>query len=279
MEDIDRRFNALNPLSPVYQFNKNSIPIADRDIVDLVRTALDVAERTDGAFDITVYPLVELWGFYAKAPAVPEAAQIAECLKRVGWRNLAIEDGKLVKRQNGTEIDLGGIAEGYAVTEAVRVLKEAGIRSALVDAGGDIYAFGHVRGRPWRVGVRNPRGDGIIGAVDISDGSVSTSGDYERFFEKDGIRYPHIFDPKTGYPPRGVISATVVSSNAALADAWALAVFVMGAQKGLERIRELPGAEALVVTADGTTHVTPGLKARLLAPQGGNGGKLGSGSL
>ena len=263
MADIDRRFNALNPQSPVYQFNVSGTPIADREIVDLVGTALDVAARTDGAFDITVYPLVERWGFYGKVRAVPAPSKIEEDLKRVGWQSIAIEDGRVIRRREDVRIDLGGIAKGYAVGEAVRALKASGVRSALVDAGGDIYAFGQIRGRPWRVGIRNPRGDGIIGTLELSDESVTTSGDYERFFDENGVRYHHILDPHTGYPARGVISATVVSSNAALADAWSTAVFVLGAEKGLKLIEQAPGLEAFVVTAEGERLRSPGLKNRL----------------
>jgi thiamine biosynthesis lipoprotein len=228
--------------------------------------ALHVAERTSGAFDITVQPLMELWGFNTPAPAVPDRAQIEERRRSVNWRNLAIEHGQVVRRNAATRIDLGGIAKGYAVAEAVRVLKDAGIRSALVDAGGDIYAFGRTGGRPWRVGIRNPRGEGIIGVLDLCEQSLATSGDYERCFERDGVRYHHILDPATGYPAGGVVSVTVLSSNATLADAWSTALFVLSAQRGLECAEAVPDVDALIVTSEGKRLYTSGLRDRIRAP-------------
>lgn len=269
MADIDRRFNALNPASPVYRFNTRGEPISDADIVALVQAALTVSERTGGAFDITVQPLVELWGFYSQAPAVPSPERIAETLRTTGWQRLAIENGRVIRRDDSIRIDLGGIAKGYAVAEAVRVLKEAGIRSALVDAGGDIYAFGLIKDRPWRVGVRNPRGEGIIGILELSDESTATSGDYERFFEQDGKRYHHILDPATGYPAQEVISAMILSRDATLADAWSTAVFVLGAERGLECLKRVPGVEAMIVTRDGKRRCSPGLESRLREPRDG----------
>jgi thiamine biosynthesis lipoprotein len=263
MAEIDRRFNALNPKSPIHEFNEKGTPITDPEILRLVRTASDVAEKTDGAFDITVYPVVKLWGFYDKTSSVPSAVQIRACLDRVNWRDLALDDNRLTPRRAGLRIDLGGIAKGYAVGEAVRVLKASGVRSALVDAGGDLYAFGQINGRAWRAGVRNPRGDGIIARLDLHDESVTTSGDYERFFEKDGVRYHHIMDPRTGYPARGVVSVTIVSKDATLADAWSTALFVLGAERGLPLVEKTPGIDAMVVTEDGRTSYSSGMRRRI----------------
>lgn len=269
MADIDRRFNASNPASPVFRFNTRGEPIADPDIIALVKAALTVSERTGGAFDITVQPLVELWGFYGRTPAVPAPGQIVETLLKTGWQRLAIENGRVLRRDPSIRIDLGGIAKGYAVAEAVRILKEAGIPSALVDAGGDIHAFGRIKDRPWRIGVRNPRGEGIIGILELSDESTATSGDYERFFEQDGKRHHHILDPATGYPAQGVISAMILSKDATLADAWSTALFVLGAERGLECLRNVPGLEAMIVTGDGKRYCTPGLEGRLREPGDG----------
>jgi thiamine biosynthesis lipoprotein len=267
MREIDRRFNALNTNSPVAQFNAHGTPIADPDIVEVIREALEVSARTDGAFDITVQPLVELWGFYGKHPAVPAPERIEACRRTVGWRNLAIRDGQVVRLRDETRIDLGGIAKGYAVGEAVRVLKACGVRSALVDAGGDIYAYGRIEGRPWRVGIRRPRGEGILGVMELDDQSTAISGDYERYFEQDGVRYHHILDPATGYPARGVQMALVVSSNATLADAWTK-IFVLGPEKGLRCIEGVPGVSAMLVATNGECHYSPGLQARIRPPAG-----------
>jgi len=156
---------------------------------------------------------------------------------------------------------LGGIAKGYAVDEAVGILKQEGIQSALVDFGGDIYALGNFRNRPWNVGIRNPRGKGEVGGFELSDLSTATSGDYERFFEEKGVRYHHILDPKTGYPARGLRSATVISSDATLADAWSTAAFVLGRKTFLPLVDKTPGLRgAVLIALDGTITTSSNLK-------------------
>jgi len=264
MEEVDRKFNVLNAESPLYRFNHENVPITDPEILALLETSLEVSSESGGAFDITVYPLVDLWGFFRGAPAVPAQADIALGLKKVGWRELRIENGVLTKPKSDVEIDLGGIAKGYAVGEAVKVLKGAGVTSALVDAGGDIFAIGELRGKPWKVGIRNPRGEGVIGVLDVSDLTVVTSGDYERFFEKDGVRYHHILDPVSGYPASGLMSVTVICDDAVRADGLSTALFVMGAEKGMELVERLDGVEAIMVTKDQKILTSPGLKGSMV---------------
>jgi thiamine biosynthesis lipoprotein len=252
-EEIDKKFNCLNPDSPIYAFNHNNKPIRDPEIVEVAQKALAVARQSDGALDITVYPLVRLWGFFGKqGPRLPSEREIKECLKHVGYKYVAVQNGEVRKLRPDIQIDLGAVAKGYAVDEAAKILKQAKIRSALVDFGGDIYAIGEIRNRPWTVGIRNPRGEGEVGGFEISDLSTATSGDYERFFEKDGVRYHHILDPKTGYPSRGLISATVISADATLADAWSTATFVLGKEKSLALAEKTEGLQGVVlITPDG----------------------------
>ncbi|MBI3987257.1 MAG: FAD:protein FMN transferase [Lentisphaerae bacterium] len=266
-EEIDRRFNPLNPGSPLYAFNQQGTPITQPDIVALVQTALDVSRKTDGAFDITVFPLIELWGFEGSSPRLPEQRQIDDCLKKVGWRKLVIEAGTLTKLEAGVKIDLGGIAKGYAVAEAVTVLTNANIRSALVDFGGDIYALGANRGKPWKIGIRKPVHDGgVLAGLDVSDMSLATSGDYERCFEKDGVRYHHILDPKTGYPARGIAGITVLTPDPTMGDAYSTALFVMGPERAMPHVAAIPSMEAVMITSKGTIDVSNGLKDRFAKP-------------
>lgn len=259
IEEIDRKFNVLRSDSPLYVFNRFNKPIVDEEIVSLVRTALRVSEQSAGAFDITVYPLVEAWGFYSDTPALPDSARIDRILPVVGYEHLAVEDGKLTKNNEHVQIDLGSIAKGYAVGEALRVLKQKGIQSALIDAGGDIYALGTIHGKPWKIGIRDPRGEGIIGALELSDMAIVTSGDYERYFEREGVRYHHILDPRTGYPARGLESITVISPDPILADAWSTALFVMGRDNGMEALKKVSGIETLMVTTGGEKFFTSGM--------------------
>lgn len=279
MQEIDDRFNPLNPGSPIYAFNEKNAPIRDRDILEVVELARQVSEECAGAFDITVYPLGELWGFYpgdsSGLPAgesgvdpwgeahLPEKKEIDDCLARVGYKNLVFEDGEIRKLNPDVHIDFGAIAKGYAIDEASKILRSEGITSALIDAGGDIYAIGEIEGEGWGIGLRNPRGEGVIGVVQASDLAVVTSGDYEKFFEIDGIRYCHIIDPRTGYPSRSLISVSVIGPDAVLADAWATALFVMGPEEGMKRVEQMPDMETVMVTPDERILYSSGLKENL----------------
>jgi FAD:protein FMN transferase len=251
VEEIDIKFNMLNTKSPLYDFNNNNKPVTDKEIVDLVRKALAVSEKSEGKSDITVCPLVNLWGFFTDKPAVPLQSAIDSLLKDVGYKSLKIENGILTKSNPRTKIDLGSIAKGYAVGEAVKVLRQEGITSAIVDLGGDIYALGTYKGRPWKIGIKDPRGDGVIGSLELTDMTAFTSGDYERYFIKDGKRYHHILDPQTGYPAQGYSSVTIVCPDPSLADGLSLALFVLGAEKGIPLIESMQSTGTLMVTTDG----------------------------
>jgi thiamine biosynthesis lipoprotein len=251
MQQIDVKFNLLNPDSPVYAFNNVGTPITDPEIVSLVQTGLDVSRKSEGAFDMTVAPLAELWGFYSKSYRVPEAGEIAGCLGAVGFRHLSLSDGSLSKDNPAVKIDLGGIAKGYALAEAVRILKEHKVSSALVDCGGDIYAMGKKGKQFWKVGIRDPRGEDIIGYVEVEDLAVMGSGDYERFFMQDGKRYHHIFDPATGYPTEGVIGGVLIHPDPIIAQAWGKIPFVMGSEMGLKTMESIERMEVFIVTSSG----------------------------
>ncbi|MBM3314961.1 FAD:protein FMN transferase, partial [candidate division WOR-3 bacterium] len=258
LEGIGRKFDHLDTASPLYAFNVRNEPLADPEVVAVVTAAQGLSELSDGVFDVTVEPLVRLWGFYGDSQAVPLQRQIDSCRRPVGYRNLALEPGRVTKRNPQTTIDLGGIAKGYALVEAARVLAAAGVESALVDAGGDVYAIGRKAGAGWRIGVRNPRGEGVVGVLEVSDKAVVTSGDYERFFfGPDSVRYCHIIDPRTGRPARGLASATVVMPDPLAAQAWSKVLFILG--PAALPMAESAGIEALVVTEDGRLIGTAGM--------------------
>jgi thiamine biosynthesis lipoprotein len=260
MQAVDEKFNIHNPDSPLYDFNRKGTPITDPEILAVTRLALSVSRETDGAFDITISPLVDLWGFYGDDPALPDEAAIEAYLEQVDYRRLALIDGELRKRSPAVRIDLGGIAKGYAIGEAARSLKENGAVSALIDAGGDVYALGAKGEAPWKVGIRNPRGDEILGYVEVIDLAVMGSGDYERFFVHDGRRYHHILDPKTGYPAKGMVAVNLFAADPMTADVWCTAVFAMGPEKGLELVDQKEGMEAIVITEAGEKRLSSGLE-------------------
>jgi len=229
------------------------------ETAEVVALGLDVARRSKGAFDMTLGRLKALWAVDRENPVVPTQAAITEAIAGIGIQALSLEGLNLVKQSPQLMVDLGGIAKGYIVDHAVAVLKKHGITNGAVNAGGDMYLLGQHPEHPWRIGIQHPREqDGILTTVQVRDKAVVTSGDYERFFEQDGQRYHHIFDPETGSPARGCQSVTVITDSVALGDALATSLFVLGPQKGLELLAEYPGSEGLIVAADGTLHPSQG---------------------
>lgn len=263
MQELETKLNHLNPKSPIYAFNLYGTPITDPEILQLVKVAMEVARDSDGAFDITIEPLVAIWGFYGGSPHLPDDKDIRNSLDAVGYQYLVLGDSKLEKKKESVRIDLGGIAKGYVVMEAAKVLRREGVTSALIDAGGDVYALGKKGSDMWKIGVKNPRGEDLLGYVEAEDLAVMGSGDYERFFEKDGKRYHHIFNPKTGYPAEGVISTTLIHADPVLANVWSKPIFVLGPERGMQLVERIPGMEAIVVKTSGEVIYSIGLKHAL----------------
>jgi len=251
LREIDVKFNPINPQSPVYAFNRRNQPIADPEIIGLVRRSLEISKESAGAFDITVAPLSELWGFYAKSLRIPKDIEIKECLRNVGYSHLLFKNGELNKDNPKVQIDFGGIAKGYALAESARVLKENRITSALIDLGGDVYVLGKKGAAFWKVGIKNPRGEDILGYIQVKDQAIASSGDYERFFIDKGKRYHHIFNPATGYPTEGVAGVTVIHPDPVLAQAWAKIPFVLGAQNGIQALNRIKDMQAVIITPGG----------------------------
>lgn len=267
MAALDRKFNCTNPESPLYTFNFNRTPITDPEVVALVKEALEISRETGGAFDATVQPLVDLWGFFttsASSQTVPSPDKIRVALARTGWRRIIVKDGMVTAADKDVRLDFGSIAKGYSMGEAEKVLKAEGMKSALIISGGQVQAYGSAGpGLPWKIGLRNPRKEGYIAGLGFdSDTGISTSGDYERYFEKDGVRYHHILDPKTGYPARGLMSMSVMAPDPTRADALSTALFVMGQKKALDYARANPEVKVIIVNAEGkvtTSDPAPGL--------------------
>ncbi len=243
------------------QAGNGAVPVSE-EVFDLIEEAVRYAEQTGGAFDPTVGALSSLWHFSAGEPVLPTAQQIEQALETVGWRSLELnEESHTVKLgKQGMTVDLGAIAKGHALDRAGEIVRGSGAPGGLVNAGGDVIVVGEkAPGIPWKIGVQDPRDpQGLIAVAELTDCAVVTSGDYERFFERDGTRYHHILDPRTGYPARGVRSVTIVSPSATEADALATAVFVMGAEKGLELINARESVEGFIIDADGKVHMSTG---------------------
>jgi len=233
------------------------------ETLGLLRRSLELNRISGGAFDPTLGQIKQLWGIEGEQPRVPDAAELTAALRQCGADKLRIEGDRVVKLVPQLALDLGGIAKGYAVDRAAAILRRAGIQHASINAGGDLVLIGDRQGRPWHIGVQHPRKPGaMLAVVEASDQAVVTSGDYERFFELDGVRYHHLFDPATGRPARLSRSVTVVAADAETADALATAAFVLGPEAG-RRLLLAQGAEGILIGADGTALVTAGLKERV----------------
>ena len=208
------------------RFSPDSSDLTSPLVLGLFRTARRVHDNSGGAFDVTVRPLVRLWGFHNDSCYVPTLAEVSETLLHVGMDKVSLESEQIILPP-GMGLDWGGVAKGLAVDLAVKELKALGIGRGFVNAGGDLLCWGkNPENGSWRVGVRHPRREGYLGILALSDLGAATSGDYQRYFESGGVRYHHIFDPKIGYPARGKQSVTIVGPETATCDALATAVFV-----------------------------------------------------
>lgn len=230
-------------------FSPEAEEYASPMVLDLYTKALQVYHDSDGCFDITVGPLSRLWGFLSKSYHIPSSGQIEVTLKMTGMEKLKVEDGTLVLPL-GMKLDWGAIAKGYAIDLASQALKEMGISGGFLNAGGDLYCWGkNPDNQDWNIGIKHPRERGYFGILSISQLGAATTGDYQRYFIRDGIRYHHVFDPRTGYPARGKQSVTVCGPETVLCDALSTALFV---SKAPERIMEkYPEYGAIIVDSDG----------------------------
>ena len=230
------------------------------DLARILDVALEVSRATSGAFDPTLGEVVNLWGFGRDDPHLPGPEKIVHALE--GARYDRVLTGQCCPEGLDIWFDLGGVAKGYAVDEAVRSLQDSGVKAGIVNAGGDLRSFG-VRPRRgyWKIGVQDPENpQKLAGVLEIKEAAVATSGDYQRYFEEGGIRYHHILDPSTGYPAHsGLRGTTVIAPDCATADALATAAFVMGPEKGLAMLEKWEGAEGVLITEDGTILTTSGI--------------------
>ena len=270
IEDVYSVYKDTSEISRINRLRKNErLQITD-GVFNLIHKTLDYSEKTDGAFDITVKPLVDLWGRVRKANKLPDEYEIKSILERVGYQNVVLDEvvRTIHFKKEGMSIDLGGAAKGYATDRAIRVLEDNGIKNALVASGGDMYCLGKKSARElWRVGIRHPRGkDRIFLEILLKDKAISTSGDYERYFILDGRRYSHIIDPRTGYPiGDGVVSASVIAADSTTSDILATAMCILG-EKGFDIIKsESGGIDAVLVTFKAgrlTVKMSEGIRKR-----------------
>jgi len=256
MEEVEKVASIFDEESEAFQLNQDRyLEAPSDDLWQLITMSLEYSQITDGYFDITVQPLLDLWeaGLWQESKAVQQS-RIDETLRLVGWDKIVVGDNKIYLTVEGMKITLGGIAKGYAVDEALEVISDMGIKHALVNAGGDIGMLGSKpKGKPWNINLVNPDNTSqSLANFRLADRAIATSGNYERYFDPEKEAH-HIINPKTGYSAQECISVSIIAENCTQADALATAVFVMGPKDGVELVESLDDVECLIVGADRTT--------------------------
>lgn len=257
--ELENKWSVTIDKSEIYAINHangSSVEVSD-DTLGLIDFSLEIAEKTSGLFDPTIYPIVSLWGFTTREYYVPTDEEIATALQFVGYEKIGVT-GNTVTLPEGMSLDFGAVGKGYALDEVLSVLKADGVTSALVNFGGNVGMVGDKIGEKWQIGVRDPQGIGDLGLLTLADCAVATSGNYQRYFEDEaGNRYEHIMNPVTGRPQESeLLSVTVVAKDGKLCDALATAIYVMGKDAAIELWEKEQNFELLLITDDGTVYVT-----------------------
>ncbi len=270
IEKVQKELSIYDPDSEVSRLNRTAASGKQRtayDLFYLIRKSVEVSEMTDGAFDITFASAGKLWDFSNDEFVPPDDKTVKQTLRFISFRNLLLDRNEKTVRflRKETKIGLGGIAKGYAVSKAVEVLRSRGIAGAIVACAGDIQVIGNNNGKPWRAGIKDPRGDSVIGTIEMYDGdAVSTSGDYERFRIVNGRRYHHIINPSTGYPAdSGLISVSVFSDDPVMSDAYSTAFFVLGFDKTRKLLKGMKSFSVVLVGSDMKVYVSESLKGKI----------------
>lgn len=269
ISDIERKMTVNAETSEIIELNKaagkHEVKVSE-DTFNVLQKGLYYSELSGGKFDITVGPVVKLWNINTPEAAIPGENELKEAVKHIDYRKLRLDEDRLTARldEEGMEVDLGGVAKGYAADEVEKVLAENGVRHAIINLGGNVLTMGaKPNGDPWRVGIQNPstpRGD-YVGTVKLVNQTAVTSGIYERFFEKGGKVYHHIMDVETGYPVDNELeSVTVIADKSSNGDGMSGVLFQLGVEEGMELAAKLEGVEAVFVTKDRKIYVTDGLK-------------------
>lgn len=251
--------------SELYAINQTGSGTLTGKASSLMEQALEICRRTDGALDLSIYPIVRAWGFTTGSYQVPDEAEIQALLPLVDYRKIQYDAAAGdVTLPEGMKIDLGSVAKGYAGQLVAQMLREHGVQSALLSLGGNVQTVGaKPDGSPWQIGIKDPQGEDAMMVLSVEDQAVVTSGGYERYFEQDGQTYWHIMDPSTGHPAdSGLISVTIVGDEGVVCDGLSTALFVMGLEKAADLWAQSGDFEAVFVTASGEVYITEGLRDR-----------------
>lgn len=271
INELDEMLSTGKETSEVSRLNRSGVAVLSPTVANLVKRSLGIYKKTDGLFDITIYPLMELWGFPTKNYRVPLEKEIEEKLKLVGSDKIDFneETRKISFKNKGMEIDFGGIGKGYITDELVKILTDEKVESAIINLGGNVFGF---RKKPdgslWNIAIRDPNEpDKYMAAIRLEDRAVITSGGYERYFEENGIIYHHILDPRTGKPSdSGLKSVSIISKDGTLADALSTSLFIMGEEKAVKYWKENGNDfDILLMTKDNRLLVSAGIKDKIIS--------------
>ncbi len=255
IREYERILSPTDKESELYLLNNNLTQNVSQKFLSVFKSAYEISEKTDGSYNFGVYPLILEWGFTTKNYNVPTPQRAKELLALTNFKDFKIENNTLYKKKEQM-IDFGGIAKGFVCDEAVKILKDANEKNALLSLGGNVYALG----KEWKVAIKSPFGDFYAGILKARNSAVVTSGSYERYFEKDGKIYHHIIDPQTGHPADNTLaSVTIVSESATTADGYSTALFVMGFEKACEFYRKYKDFNAIFILKNGDIFVTEGI--------------------
>lgn len=277
---LDRAFEKVKDLEKTLSINENGTLVdeinenagikpvkVDDDTYNIVKKGIEYAKLSNGLFDISVGPIVKLWNIGLPEAKVPTQDEINEKLPLIGYSDIELNenDKTVFLKRTGMMIDLGGIAKGYTADVISNILTEEGVKSAIINLGGNVFTHGKkVNGDDWNVGIQNPFSErgGIIGSIKTSNKSIVTSGIYERYIEKDGVKYHHILSPKTGYPYENEIAGiTIISDTSADGDALSTSVFAMGVEEGMKFVNSIDGIDAIFITKDNKVYITDGIRS------------------
>lgn len=277
-EDFDRIFNEIERLedlisksietSEVAQINKNAgiapVPVGE-EVYELIKLGLEFSNVSSGGFDISVGPLVDLWGIGTESAHVPEQSEIYETIALINYQDIELDDANrtVFLKKKGMELDLGAIAKGYIADKVKAIITDEGYTSAIINLGGNVLTVGHKpNSEAWNIGVRDPQDEHkIVGSMKLKGNSIVSSGIYERYFFVGDTRYHHILNPKTGYPEENHLqSVSIISEKSATGDGLSTTVFVMGLEEGYKYVESLDQVEALFITDENIVYMTPGLQ-------------------
>lgn len=264
---IEKLISSWDLNSETSSINKHSgiKPIkVDKELFDLIERSIAISTLTNGAFDISYASMDRIWNYDGSMRKMPSDEEISNSIKKVGYQNISIdkEAQTVFLKLKGMKIGFGAIGKGYAADKAKALLIEKGVKAGIINASGDLNAWGkQADGSDWMVAITNPLNKNkVFSWLPINDSAIVTSGNYEKFISFDGIRYSHIIDPRTGYPSTGIISTSIMTSNAELADAISTSVFVMGVETGLDFINQLKGVDCIIIDEENKIHISNNIK-------------------